>query len=157
MDWDHLRYFGALVQAGTLVGAAKALGVEHTTVSRRIQALEKQIGATLFTREGNGYRLTDAGRQLQPRAEAMDQIARGIAPVTTAQNSTTPSGVVRIGVTEGFGTQVLTKNLVELSQRYPLLTIDLLAVPRMLHLSRREADIVISLERPVRDTVVTSR
>ncbi|MEG1201922.1 MAG: LysR family transcriptional regulator, partial [Comamonas sp.] len=41
MDWDHLRYFGALVQAGTLVGAAKALGVEHTTVSRRIQALEK--------------------------------------------------------------------------------------------------------------------
>ncbi len=157
MDWDHLRYFWALVQAGTLVGAAKALGVEHTTVSRRIQALEKQLGATLFTREGSGYKLTDAGRQLQPRAEAMDQIARGIAPIAVNQGSDTPSGVVRIGVTEGFGTQILAKHLAILAQRYPLLTIDLLAVPRMLQLSRREADIVISLERPIRDTVVTSR
>ncbi len=157
MDWDHLRYFWALVQAGTLVGAAKALGVEHTTVSRRIQALEKQLGATLFTREGSGYKLTDAGRQLQPRAEAMDRIARGIAPLTESQDTEQPTGVVRIGVTEGFGTQILAKHLAQLPQRYPLLTIDLLALPRMLHLSRREADIVISLERPARDTIVTSK
>ena len=156
MDWDHLRYFWALVQAGTLVGAAKRLGVEHTTVSRRIQALEKQMGATLFTREGNGYRLTDAGRQLQPQAEAMDAIARGVV-CAAPQDPGQPSGVVRIGVTEGFGTQVLAPQLARLAMRHPQLTIDLLAVPRMFHLSRREADIVISLDRPARDTVVTSK
>ncbi|MGE8321219.1 MAG: LysR family transcriptional regulator [Comamonas sp.] len=156
MDWDHLRYFWALVQAGTLVGAAKRLGVEHTTVSRRIQALEKQMGATLFTREGSGYKLTDAGRQLQPQAEAMDAIVRGISSAAP-QDPGQPSGVVRIGVTEGFGTQILARHLALLSMRHPQLTIDLLAVPRMFHLSRREADIVISLDRPARDTVVTSR
>ena len=78
MDWDHLRYFWALVQAGTLVGAAKALGVEHTTVSRRIQALEKQMGTALFAREAGGHRLSEAGRQLLAAVETMEAAVQGV-------------------------------------------------------------------------------
>ena len=62
MDWDNLRYFLELARAGTLAAAARRLAVEHTTVSRRIQALEKQMGAALFAREAGGHRLTEAGR-----------------------------------------------------------------------------------------------
>ena len=72
MDWDHFRYFLELARAGTLAGAARRLGVEHTTVSRRLQALEKQVGSALFAREAGGHRLTEAGRQLMPKVEAME-------------------------------------------------------------------------------------
>ena len=72
MDWDHFRYFLELARAGTLAGAARRLDVEHTTVSRRLQALEKQVGVALFAREAGGHRLTEAGRQLLPKVEAME-------------------------------------------------------------------------------------
>jgi len=65
MDWDNLRYFLELSRSGTLVNAARRLAVDHTTVARRIQALESQVGAPLFAREPGGHRLTEAGRRLQ--------------------------------------------------------------------------------------------
>ena len=68
-----------------------------------------------------------------------------------------PSGLVRVGATEGFGTLILAPHLAQLTRKHPHLSIDLLALPRMLHLSRREADIVISLERPTRGSVIVSR
>ena len=72
MDWDNLRYFLELARAGTLVGAARRLAVDHTTVARRLQALEKQVGSALFAREAGGHRLTEAGRALLPQVEAME-------------------------------------------------------------------------------------
>ncbi|MDD0815161.1 LysR family transcriptional regulator [Curvibacter sp. HBC28] len=156
MDWEHLRYFLALARAGTLVAAARQLAVDHTTVSRRLQALEKQIGTALFAREAGGHRLTEAGRQLLPQVEAMEAAVRQVerSVLVGAQG---PSGLVRIGTTEGFGTVVLAPQLARLSQQHPGLAIDLLALPRLLHLSRREADIVISLERPSRGPVLVSQ
>ncbi len=68
-----------------------------------------------------------------------------------------PSGLVRVGATEGFGTLILAPHLARLTQKHPQLSIDLLALPRMLHLSRREADIIISLERPTRGSVIVVR
>lgn len=157
MDWDNLRYFLELARAGTLLAAARRLGVDHTTVARRIQALEKQTGTVLFAREAGGHRLTDAGRRLQPQAEAMEAAARAVESHAAAATSAGPTGVVRIGATEGFGTAVLAPQLALLAHRHPGLVIDLLALPRLVHLSRREADIVISLERPARGPVVVSR
>ena len=78
MDWDNLRYFLELARTGTLAAAARRTGVEHTTVARRIQALEKQMGAPLFAREATGHRLTEAGRQLLPAVEAMEAAVLGI-------------------------------------------------------------------------------
>ncbi len=158
MDWDNLRYFLELARTGTLAAAARRTGVEHTTVARRIQALEKQMGAPLFAREAAGHRLTEAGRHLLPAVEAMESAVLGVesaAPANAA--SAGPTGLVRVGATEGFGTVILAPHLARLTLQHPGLSIDLLAVPRMLHLSRREADIVISLERPKRGSVIVTK
>lgn len=156
MDWDNLRYFLELARSGTLAAAARRTAVEHTTVARRIQALEKQLGTALFARQAGGHRLTEAGRQLLPAAEAMETAVLGVERAVPAAGGG-PTGVVRVGATEGFGTLILAPQLARLTQKHPGLTIDLLALPRMLHLSRREADIVISLERPTRGSVIVTR
>ncbi|MBB3175788.1 LysR family transcriptional regulator [Variovorax sp. Sphag1AA] len=156
MDWDNLRFFLELARTGTLVGAARRLTVDHTTVARRIQALEKEIGTALFSRESDGHRLTEAGRRLQPQVEAMESAFRAVESTAPASNEGL-SGLVRIGATEGFGTVVLAPQLALFAQQHPKLVIDLLAMPRLVHLSRREADIVISLERPARGPVVVTK
>ena len=124
MDWDNLRYFLELARTGTLAGAARRLGVEHTTVSRRIQALEKQMGAALFAREAGGHRLTEAGRVLLPAVEAMESAVLGVEQAAPAAHEG-PSGLVRVGATEGFGTLILAPHLARLTQKHPHLTIDL--------------------------------
>ena len=106
MDWNNLRYFLELARTGTLAGAARRLGVEHTTVSRRIQALEKEVGEMLFAREAGGHRLTEAGRHLLPGVEAMEAAVLGVERLAPTPGSG-PSGVVRVGATEGFGTLIL--------------------------------------------------
>lgn len=159
MDWDHLRFFAALAHTGTLAGAARVLAVEHTTVARRIQALEQQLGYPLFARDASGHKLNAAGRQLLPVAQAMEKAVRGVehlALQSTAEAAAV-AGLVRVGVTEGLGVQLLAAPLALLTRQHPKLSIDLLALPRLMHLSRREADIVISLERPKRGTVVVSK
>ena len=157
-DWDNLRYFLELARTGTLAAAARRTGVEHTTVARRILQLEKSMAVPLVAREAAGHRLTEAGRQLLPAVEAMEAAVLGaqqlVAPDAAGSG---PAGLVRVGATEGFGTLILAPHLARLTQKYPHLSVDLLAVPRMLHLSRREADIVISLERPKRGSVVVTR
>lgn len=158
MDWDNLRFFLELARAGTLAAAARRMGVEHTTVARRIEKLERQVGGALFARDAAGHRLTEAGRQLLPAVEAMEAAVLGMergAPANTAQSGL--AGLVRVGVTEGFGTLILAPQLALLTRQHPHLSIDLLAVPRMLQLSRREADIVISLERPQRGSVIVTK
>ena len=87
MDWDNLRFFLELARTGTLVGAARRLAVDHTTVARRIQALEKEIGTALFARESDGHRLTEAGRRLQPQVEAMESAFRAVAATVTSIRS----------------------------------------------------------------------
>ena len=156
MDWDNLRYFLELARSGTLMSAARRLEVDHTTVARRIQALEKEVGAPLFSRESGGHRLTEAGRKLQPQVEAMESAFQAVESTAPASQEGL-SGLVRIGATEGFGTVVLAPQLALFAQQHPRLTIDLLAMPRLVHLSRREADIVISLERPARGAVVVTK
>lgn len=156
MDWDNLRYFLELSRAGKLTAAARRLGVDHTTVARRVQALEKSLDTQLFIRSAAGYQLTEAGRTLLPQAEAMES-----ACAVIEQSRTDPldnlSGLVRIGATEGYGSMMLAPQLAELTRRYPNLGVDLLAVPRMVHLSRHEADIVITLERPERGPFIITK
>lgn len=156
MDWDNLRYFLEVSRTRKLTAAARRLAVDHTTVSRRLQALENSLGAQLFTRQSSGYTLTEAGRALLPQAEAMESACSAIERDRVEQKNTL-SGHVRIGATEGYGSVVLAEQLAELTRRYPNLGIDLLAVPRTVHLSRREADIVITLERPERGPFIITK
>lgn len=156
MDWDNLRYFLELSRTGKLTSAARRLGVDHTTVSRRLQALEKSMGVALFSRKASGYALTEAGRRLLPQAEAMESAFSAIER-DRSEHGDLVSGQVRIGATEGYGQVVLAQQLSELTRRHPNLSIDLLAVPRTVQLSRREADIVITLERPERGPYIITR
>jgi len=156
MDWDNLRYFLELSRAGTLTAAARRLGVDHTTVARRVQALEKGFGQPLFLRTGSGYSLAEAGRRLLAQVEAMESAYLSIEQQGSS-GADHLSGLVRIGATEGYGTALLAGQLAALTQRHPHLGVDLLAVPRMVHLARHEADIVITLERPERGPYIITR
>jgi DNA-binding transcriptional LysR family regulator len=156
MDWDSLRYFLELSRAGKLTIAARRLGVDHTTVSRRVQALEKSMDVQLFMRSPAGFSLTEVGRSLLLQAEVMESAFSTIEQARQGHKDSL-SGQVRIGVPEGYGTVMLAPQLAELTQRHPNLGIDLLAAPRMVQLSRREADIVITLERPERGPYIITK
>lgn len=156
MDWDHLRFFLELSRAGRLTTAARRMGVDHTTVSRRVQALEKDLGVTLFIRENTGYALTEAGRSLLPQVERMESASVQIEQ-SLPHSDEKLSGLVRIGATEGYGTIMLAGQLSELTRRHPHLHLDLLAMPRAVRLSRHEADLVITLERPERGPFIITK
>lgn len=152
VDWDHLRFFLVLARAKTLTNAARLIGVEHSTVARRIQALESTLGTQLFKREATGYELTSEGLALVPRVEQMEQ-----SFIQIEKRHDPLQGRVRIGAPEGFGTAFLAGLLAEFSKHYPLLTIDLIPVPKTIKLSHREADIVISIDRPKSGPYIITR
>lgn len=156
MDWDLLRYFLELARTGKLTAAARRLDVDHTTVSRRVQALEKRLGTALFVRTSSGMELTEEGRLLLPDAEAMESAAARVQG-HAEQPANELDGVVRVGATEGFGSAVLAPYLAAFAATHPRLTIDLVAVSAIVSISRREADIVISLERPKRGPFVVTK
>ena len=152
VDWDHLRFFLVLARAKTLTNAARLIGVEHSTEARRNQALESTLGTQLFKREATGYELTSEGLALVPRVEQMEQ-----SFIQIDKRHDPLQGRVRIGAPEGFGTAFLARLLAEFSQHYPLLTIDLIPVPKAIKLSHREADIVIAIDRPKSGPYIITR
>lgn len=155
-DWDDLQAFLAVVRAGRLTVAARKLGVDHSTLSRRIVALEQSIGVTLFDRRAAGYALTVEGERLVPDAEAMENLAIriGARQDDAAQGL---SGSVRIGTPEAWGTYFLARELKELARRHPELEVELVANPRMFSLSKREADIAVSMTRPEQGRLIARR
>lgn len=153
MNWDDIRAFLAVARAGQLARAAPALGVDATTVSRRLRRLEKALGQTLFEQHRDGQRLTRAGEQLLARAEEMEH---AIATLDTGGASGL-EGLVRISTAEGFGTRFVAPRLATLAARYPGMTVDLVANSGFLSPSKRETDIAITLTRPRRGPVVTRK
>ncbi|HLY55243.1 MAG TPA: LysR family transcriptional regulator [Stellaceae bacterium] len=146
-DWDHLRYFLAVARTGRLTAAAAQLRQDHATVSRRVAALEASLGVPLFERSLQGYRLTEFGLRLMPTAETMERGA--LAALHETRGDDPPvSGTVRIGAPDGFGSAFLARRIAKLCEAFPRLTVELVAMPRIFSLSRREADIAIGLSRP---------
>lgn len=156
MNWDDVRVFLAVARAGQILGAARRLELNHATVSRRIAALERALGAKLFRRLTTGSELTSEGERFLGVAERMeaDMIA---ARAEIAGESDEIAGVVRIGAPDGFGVTFLAPRLGVLTERYPNLSIQLVPVPRSFSLSRREADIAITVERPTEGRLVASK
>ncbi|GAB1583359.1 LysR family transcriptional regulator [Phyllobacterium phragmitis] len=147
MNWDDIRIFLAVARAGQILGAARRLGLNHTTVARRLTALETALNTTLLTRRTNGSELTQAGEEFLLSAERMEaEMLAARAHVGDADVAI--SGTVRIGAPDGFGVTFLAPRLASLTARYPDLTIQLVPVPRSFSLSRREADIAITVDRP---------
>jgi DNA-binding transcriptional LysR family regulator len=155
-DWDDLRFFLAVARAGRLTAAARHLEADHTTVSRRISALEGALRAKLFERKPQGYSLTEQGERLLGLAEGMETQALAVASQVGGADLAL-SGTVRIGAPDGIGTYFLAPELGALAERHPSLTLQLVALPRTFSLSRREADIAITLEQPTEGRLVSRK
>lgn len=155
-DWNDLRAFLAVARSGRLTAAAARLGVDHSTLSRRISALEHKLQAKLFDRSPSGYSPTEAGLRLTPLAEEMERLALGAAEAVGGSASVV-EGVVRIGSPEGFGSYFLAPRIQKLKDRYPQLIVQLVAASAVFSLAKREADIAISVSRPPTGRLQVSR
>ena len=146
-DWNDLRYFLELSRQGKLVRAAARLHVDHTTVSRRITALEKQLDVRLFDKSPHGYQLTDAGLRLLPLAEQIETRSNQLYQDIAGKDARL-GGTVRVAAPEALGSQVIARHVAEFCREHPDTEIELVAETRRMSLSKREADIAISFSRP---------
>lgn len=156
MNWDDVRIFLAVARAGQILGAARRLDLNHATVSRRIAALEEALGAKLFRRLTTGSELTAAGGRFLEMAERMESEML-VARSEIGGEGEAVSGSIRVGAPDGFGVVFLAPRLGRLTLEHPGLTIQLVPVPRSFSLSRREADIAITVERPTEGRLVASK
>ena len=156
MDWSNLSYFLALARNGSLSAASKVLGTDHTTVARRVQALEKELGLQLVDRRVRAYSLTPSGQRVYDLA---GRVETAIADVERfAQSVTrTPQGPVRISGPPGLINHWLAPRLVKLQSQFPDLRIALIGEAREASLSRREADLALRLFRPRENALVARR
>ncbi|MCG5249537.1 LysR family transcriptional regulator [Methylorubrum extorquens] len=156
VDWDHLRSLLALARGGTFTAAARMLGVKHSTVSRHIAELEQQIGSKIVDRDAEGQKLTLAGDRLILSAERIEADLRQ-AQDDIAGRDALITGAVRIGAPDGFGAYFLAPRLSELAARFPNLEIQLVAMPRVFNLTKREADIAVSLAVPKQGRLIVQK
>ncbi len=156
MNWDDVRLFLSVARSGQFLSAARKLGVNHATLSRRISALESAIGTQLFLRSTNGCELTEEGQRLLAGAERMETEMLN-AQANLGRVDTAVAGTVRIGAPDGLGVSFLAPRLGRLTARYPDLKIQLVPVPRSFSLSQREADIAITIERPEQGRLMFSK
>jgi DNA-binding transcriptional LysR family regulator len=145
-NWDDLRYFLAVSEAGSLSGAARATGVEHTTVARRIEALETALATRLFDRFPKGWSLTAAGAALLPYASKVEDDMHALMRI--ASGSAQLRGSVRVSAPPALAAYLLAPRLRATLRRLPGIEIDLRGEARRTDLTRREADIALRFERP---------
>jgi len=146
-DWDAARVFLEVVRCGSFRSAAERLELSINGVRRRIDDFERQIGATLFTRDVHGTRLTDEGALIVSAVERMEAASFDLLRAGSSVANTL-SGEVRVAITEGLGTFWLAPRLVEFQQSCPNILVDLHCAMRSADVSRHEADIAIHLSRP---------
>lgn len=153
-DWDRLRVMLAVHRGGTLTAAAKVLGVDHTTVARRLAALERDFKSMLFERGSSGYLATPLGEEVIAAAEHVEGEITGLLRRVDGA-STNLTGRVRLTTTPHIAASLVTPALKTLLREHPKLDIELISDDRTLDLSKREADIAIRLVRPDMPGLVT--
>jgi len=156
INWDDMRFFLALCRKHSFVSASSELKVTHTTVARRISALESSLQTQLFMRTEKGCSLTPAGELLFPYAEQLESTVRAVSESVSGTDDTT-SGVVRLGAPDGIGTYFLASCLSQLQSVHPSLDIELIAIPMYYSLSKREIDILITVRKPTHKKVVARK
>lgn len=156
MNWDDIRIFLEVARTEKLIDAAKRLSMDSSTVSRRIHKLEEELTTKLFERTVDGHKLTDEGKQLLESASRMD-LAANEARQLLQSNNQENCGLVRIGVTEAFGNFFITPNLSAFTQAHPGIQIDLINFARVVKISRNEADIAITVDKPKSTSVIINK
>jgi len=146
-DWDDLRIFLAVARSESLSGAGRGLRLDAATVGRRIARLEEALGHPLFLRSAQGYRLTEAGGRLLPHAEAAER-AMAAATEDMAGAGAGLTGQIRLGAPDGCANYLLPQVTAAICDANPGLEVQIVALPRVFNLSKREADMAVAVSPP---------
>lgn len=155
LDWSLVQAFLAVVDEGSLSGAARALGRSQPTIGRQIKAMEEQLGSELFHRHDKGLTLTQAGASVRAAAESMRGAAHQIELVGTG-HSTKVAGTVRVTASVAVATHHLPPLFAQLREREPLISLELVPSDETSNLHFREADIAVRMYRPTQLDLVTA-
>jgi DNA-binding transcriptional LysR family regulator len=156
VDWDNLQVFLNIARTGRVSAAARRLGVEHTTVSRRLEALERELGVPLFYRTTTGYLLTSHGKNVVTNAEAMERAAVSVA-ARAREGSGVIAGRVRLALAPEFASHWLSPQLKTFRQMHPQIELQVLVGTRERDLTRGEAELSIQSPRPRQKGLVAVR
>ena len=146
MDWDDLRYFLAIARHRTLSGAARALKVQQSTMSRRLDALEERMGARLLQKTPSGYVLTPVGEAVLGNAERIENEALSVERTITGKDVRL-EGTIRVTSVESLAVEILMPIFAAFREAYPGIVLELLADTRALSLTKREADVALRMAR----------
>ena len=155
-DWENLRHFAMLGREGTLSAAARALGVDHVTVARRVAALEAETGLKLVDRRTRIYQLTGEGRRIAETIAPMEEAAFAVARAVQASKPGA-RGEVSVSAPPSLANALVAPQLFRLRTQYPDISIKLIGEKRAASLSKREADIALRLKRPIEPGLVTRK
>ena len=144
MQWDDLRIFLAVARADGLTGAGKRLRLDPATVGRRIARLETATGASLFSKSPQGYALTEAGQRLLPHAESAEQATTAADEALHGVDERL-AGTIRIGAPDGCANFLLPQVCTRIAGENPDLELQIIALPRVVNLTKREADMAITV------------
>lgn len=153
-DWNDLKYFLAVARSGSTLSAAKSLGVNQSTVHRRLGDLERQLGCELVRRHPTGYRLTELGEYVRAYVTRLEAAAADFERAVSAQSNET-RGTVKVTCPEVVGSRLIGARLIEkFNARYPDVRVEFIMSDRILELGTGEADIAIRAKRPVESALV---
>jgi DNA-binding transcriptional LysR family regulator len=152
---DDLRYLVALANTGRLVAAATALGVDHTTVSRRIKALEKALRVRLVERGSDGWELTEAGRAVAEHARPIQHAVEQAAMAASGSRPDRLAGTIRVTAPDGFGVVFVVPALTQVREEHPDLNVELITATRELRLYQSGFDLAIAVGKPMATKVFT--
>jgi DNA-binding transcriptional LysR family regulator len=155
-NWDDIRIFLAVARQGGLTSAANQLGINHTTVARRLTNLETSLRTRLVTRTTTGITLTPAGQKFVQHAERIELEALSAEQQVCSVDGMV-SGKVRLATREGVGAWLICPKVAQLNRRYPDLRLELVSEARTISLLKRDADITISLQYPPQNRVIVQK
>jgi len=155
-DWDDIRVFLEVQRSGTLAGAARKLGVDYTTVGRRLRAMERDLGTTLFERKADRFILTEAGEEIRVAGEQMEEAALALERRALGADRSL-SGLLRVATTDALAQLLVLPALGTLRERHPDIRVQLLTGPARLDIARREADVAVRYVRPEGGDLISRR
>lgn len=154
---DDLRYLAAVADTGGLVAAARCLGVDHSTVSRRLQALEATLGTRLIGRGNDGWVLTGEGRMVAEHARTIEDAVERAAQSVARAAADTITGTIRVTAADGFGTRFVTPALTRLRVQHPSLNVELLTGAQRLNVRQTNFDIALTIGEPPKSRLFVER
>jgi DNA-binding transcriptional LysR family regulator len=142
VEWDDIRYFLAVARGGSVRAAAERLGVNHSTILRRIAQLEERLGTRMFERLPSGYRMTDAGDEVLELAQQMEASSNQLQARVLGRDQNA-RGLLRVTLAPTLATHLLMSDFSEFARRHPEVELEILSLDEPVNLTNREADVAI--------------